>query len=135
MSGSEEAVEDFEPRPHKAVSFVVEREKESRNGMSRSCLRRCLATVEAGQEEAQKKNAVKRRKRRAGGGEKSGRKSLKKWLRASRRMQARMKMPSRPHKEQLGNVSSKIGTVRKSKVEKRRKMTTGEMGTDENAMG
>ena len=28
MSGSEEAVEDFESRPHKAVSFVVEREKE-----------------------------------------------------------------------------------------------------------
>ena len=28
VSGSEEAVEDFEPRPHKAVSFVVERDKE-----------------------------------------------------------------------------------------------------------
>ena len=57
-------VEDFESRPHKAVSFVVEREtKRYRNGMSRRCLRRCLATVEEGcQEEARGK-----RQRRRGG--------------------------------------------------------------------
>ena len=43
------AVEDFESRPHKAVSFLVGREKRRyRNGMSRSCQRRCLVTVEAG---------------------------------------------------------------------------------------
>ena len=35
-------------------------------------------------------------------------KSLKMWLRESRRRHARIKMPSRPHKEQLGKVSSKI---------------------------
>ena len=42
-----EVVEDFESRQHKAVPFVVERDK------GRRCLRRCLDTVEAGcQEEA-----------------------------------------------------------------------------------
>ena len=38
-------------------------------------------------------------------------------------------MPSRPHKEQLGKVSSKIGTLRKSKMKKRRKTKTGKEGT------
>ena len=38
-------VEDFESRPHEAVSFVVEGEKEIRNGTSRSCRRCCLVTV------------------------------------------------------------------------------------------
>ena len=56
---SQMEVEDFESRPHKAVSCSVERERdkeEFRNAMSKSCHRRCLVAVEAGcQEEAQKK--------------------------------------------------------------------------------
>ena len=58
-------VEDFESRPHKAVSFVVERERRYRNGMSRSWRRYFLVTVEEGCEGAvQRKEAEKRRKRR-----------------------------------------------------------------------
>ena len=54
-----EVVKDFELRRRKAVSCVVERR--CRNGLSRRCPRRCLATVEARcQEEAQKKKAEKK---------------------------------------------------------------------------
>ena len=53
-------VEDFESRPHKAVSFVVEREKELQE-WGRSCRRCCLVAVEEGcQEGAQKKKAEKK---------------------------------------------------------------------------
>ena len=71
--------------------------------MGRSCRRCSLVTVEEGcQGEAQGKKAdKKRRKKRTAERDKQGLKLLKKWLRASRRRQARMKMPSRPHKEQL----------------------------------
>ena len=62
---------------------------------------------------------------RAAEKEKPGRKSLKKWLRASRKRQARMMMPRRLHKEQLARGSSKIGTARKSKTKKKRKRMTG----------
>ena len=50
-------VEDFESRPPKAVSFFLSRETmRYRNGMSRSCRRCCLVTVEEGcQEETLKK--------------------------------------------------------------------------------
>ena len=61
------------------------------------------------QEEAQKKQVEKKRKKRRMEQEESGMKSLEKWFQASRRRQARMKMPSRQHKEQLGKVSSKAG--------------------------
>ena len=54
-----------------------------------------------------------------------GRKSLKKWLRASRKRQARRMTPRRLHEEQLGKGQSKIGTGRKSKAEKKRKRMTG----------
>ena len=59
-------VEDFESRPHKAVSFFGGKIKRRyRNGMSRSCRRCFLATVEEGrQEESKRKEAEKRRKRR-----------------------------------------------------------------------
>ena len=51
--------------PHKAVSFVVERDRKYRSGMSRRCVRRCLVTVEAGcQEGAQKKEAWKKKRQR-----------------------------------------------------------------------
>ena len=56
-------------------------------------------------------------------------KSLKKWLRVLSRTQARMMMPRRPHKEKLGKVSSKIGTVRKSKTKKRRERKIGKRKT------
>ena len=50
-------VEDFESRPHKAVSYVSREKRRCRNGMSRGCLRRCLAAVEGGcQEEAHERN-------------------------------------------------------------------------------
>ena len=79
-------VEDFGSRPHKAVSFVVERDKEVQEWNEQQ-MRRCLATVEAGcQEEAQKKEAEKkRRQRRNAERDKSGTKLFKKWLRASRK--------------------------------------------------
>ena len=44
-------------------------------------------------------------------------------------------MPSRPHQEQLGKVSSKIEAVRKSKMKKKRKLKAGKRGPDGNAMG
>ena len=57
-----EVVEDFESRPHKAESCVVEREKEMQEWKtSRSCQRCCLVTVdEVCHEEAQKKKAEKK---------------------------------------------------------------------------
>ena len=63
-----EVVEDFDSRPHKAVSFVVEREtRRYRHGLSRGCLRRCLAMVEAGcQEEFSGKEKRKRKMKKAG---------------------------------------------------------------------
>ena len=75
-------VEDFESRPHKAVSFVVERERRYRNGISKSCQRCCLGTVEEGcQEEVLKKQVKKkeRKKTRTAEKEESGMKSFKKW--------------------------------------------------------
>ena len=60
------------------------------------------------------------RKRRTVEKDNTGIKSLKKWLRASRRRQARMKMPRRPHKEQ----STKV-TARKSNTKKRKQRRTG----------
>ena len=69
-----------------------------RNGMSRRCPWRCLVTEDAyGAAWLKWKKAV-RKKREEEEKEESGMKSLKKWLRASWRRQARMKMPSRPHK-------------------------------------
>ena len=45
-------------------------------------------------------------------------KSRKKWLQASRRRQARLMVPRRPHKGQLGKVSCEAGIARKSKMKK-----------------
>ena len=53
--------------------------------------------------------------------EESERKSPKEWLRASRRRQARMMMPRRLRKEQLGKVSGETATAHKSEVKKRKK--------------
>ena len=39
-----EVAEDFESKPHKAVSFVIKEERRCRNGMSRSC-RRCFLVI------------------------------------------------------------------------------------------
>ena len=54
---------------------------------------------------------------------------FKKWLRASRRKQARKKNAKATAKEQLGKMSSKIVIARKSKLKKRRKKMTGERKT------
>ena len=54
-------------------------------------------------------------------------KSRKKWLQASRRRQARLMVPRRPHKDQLGKVSCEAGIARKSKMKNRR--NAGEKGT------
>ena len=60
-----EVVGDFECRPHKAVSFVVERGKESRSGKSKRCRRRFLATAEEDyQEEAGEKEEEKKTKKK-----------------------------------------------------------------------
>ena len=53
-------------------------------------------------------------------------KLLMKRLRASRRRQARMRMPRRLRNEQLDKASSKIGVARKSRMKKRRKRLIGE---------
>ena len=70
-----------------------------------------MATVEAGcQEEAQKKKAEKKRKRRRTiEKDNLGMKLPKKWLRALRRRQGRMKMPSQQYTKQLGKASSRVG--------------------------
>ena len=55
----------FESRPHKAVTFMVEkRKKEDRNGTSKNCRRRYLVTVEEDcQEEARKRKEGKKEKK------------------------------------------------------------------------
>ena len=59
-------VEDFESRPHKnSVIFWLIGKRRNRNGMSRSCQRCILATVEEGcQEEAKRKEAEKKKRKR-----------------------------------------------------------------------
>ena len=62
---SMEVVEDFESRPHKAVSFVVERVKKSRNGVNKKCLKHHQASVLGScQEEVKQKKAKKKRMKR-----------------------------------------------------------------------
>ena len=57
-------IEDFESRPHKAVTFVVERERKGRNGVSKNCRRRYLDVVEEDyQEEAQKRQVGKKERK------------------------------------------------------------------------
>ena len=56
-----QVIEDFESRPHKAVTFVVERRKA---GMERAkkCRRRCLDTAEEDyQEEARERKVGKKK--------------------------------------------------------------------------
>ena len=92
------AVEDFESRLHEAVSFVVERDNEIQEWKEQK-LPKVLPgyiggrlpgrrTEEAGgeEEEEKEKNGEGRIRRT----------SPKKWLRASRKRQARTKTPSRP---------------------------------------
>ena len=66
----------------------------------------CLVTLEAGyQKETREKQVEKKRRQRMNAErDKSDRKLLKKWLRASRKRQGRRWMTSRSHKEQLGKV-------------------------------
>ena len=52
-------IEDFESRPHKAVTFVVKRGKENRNGTSKNCRRRHGDTVEEGYQEKARKRKEK----------------------------------------------------------------------------
>ena len=98
--------------------------------MSRRCLRHCLVTVEAGcQEEVQQKAEKKRRQRRKeeretsleGNCSRSGCGHREKGKGADRCQADRTK-------NQLGKVSSKMGTVRKSKMEKRRKSEDWQKG-------
>ena len=68
-------VEDSKSRPHKAVSFVVERDKVIQEWKEQKLPKCCLVTVEEGcQEEALKKQVEKkkRRKRRRMEKEESG---------------------------------------------------------------
>ena len=57
-------MEDVESRPHKAVTFVVERGKERQEWNEQDCRRRYLDTVEEDdQEEAQKRKVGKKEKK------------------------------------------------------------------------
>ena len=58
-------IEDFESRPHKAVTFAVDRGKRrGRNGTSKNCRRRYHDIVEEGyQEEAWKRKVGKRERK------------------------------------------------------------------------
>ena len=76
-----EVVEDFESRPHKAVSFMVEREKEIREWNGEKMPKVLPGKRGMLQEEAQKRKAKQKgRQMRTGEREESGDKSLKKWL-------------------------------------------------------
>ena len=104
------------------------KEKKGDAGIERAEALPKVLTVEEGcQEEAQKKKAKKKgRWMRTVEKEDPGMKSLKKWLRASTRRQARsMMMPRRLRKELLGKVSGEAGTARKSKTMKRKKRNSG----------
>ena len=59
-----EVVENFESRPHKAVSFVVKREKVVQVGMSRSCRRCFQVTAEEGCQEGAPKREVEKKRRK-----------------------------------------------------------------------
>ena len=109
----------------KQCFFVIEREKEVQEWNEQKMLE-ALPGNSGGRlpgRSTKRKAERKESQMRAERKDKFGAKSLKKWLRASRRGQARMKMPSRPHKEQLGNMSSKVGTVLNSKTKRRKNMT------------
>ena len=79
------------------------------------------------QEGAQKRKAEKKgRQTRTVEKEESGVKSLKKWLQASRIIQACMMVLRDPYKDKLGKVSCEAEIVHKSKMKKRTK--AGEKG-------
>ena len=62
-----EVVEDFESRPHKAVTFLVERDTESRRAVTRKCHKRFQdSAVEGCQEESRWQKQKRRRGRRGG---------------------------------------------------------------------
>ena len=68
-----EVVEDFESRPHKAVTFLVERDTESRCAVTRKCRKRFQdSAVEGCQEEARWQKQKRRRGRRGRPGEEGG---------------------------------------------------------------
>ena len=83
-----EVVEDFESRPHKAVSFVVERAKRRQEWIEQK-LPKVLPGNSAGRLRGRNTNEAGRerrgRKRGKRGKATSGMKLLKKWWRASRR--------------------------------------------------
>ena len=59
-----EVVEDFESRPHRAVSFEVAREpRRCRNGTSESCRMCFLVTVEEGCQEGARTRAAETNER------------------------------------------------------------------------
>ena len=116
-------VEDFESRPHKAVSFVVERGREIQEWNEQKLPKvlpgysggRLLgtSTKEKGREEGEVE-------------EESGERRIRNEIaqevvvQALRRRQARLMVPRRPHKDQLGKVSCEAGILIKSKMKKRR---------------
>ena len=79
--------EDFESRPHTAVSFVVERENEIQEWNEQNVPKVLLGYRERRLPGRNTKEAVKKKER----------KSPTQWLKASKGRHARMKMPSRLH--------------------------------------
>ena len=91
----------------------LKEKRRCRNGTSRSCRRCCLVAVVEGCQEAQKNKAEKKRRQT----EDSGERRIRNEIAQARRRQARLMMPRRLHKEQMGEVLSRSGTARKLKNE------------------
>ena len=131
-------VEDFESRPHKAVSLVVEREKGD-TGMERAEAAKGATWLQlrkvARKKHRRKKAEKKRSQTRAEKKDKLGAKSPKKSLRAPRRERVHKKMPSRSHKEQLGKGSRKIGTAPNRKRRRRGRGRLARGGPDGSTVG
>ena len=92
-----EVMEDFESRPHNAVSFVVERNMEVQEWIEQK-MRKALPGHNGGRLSG--RSTDERDRQRAGSKKRnclrSGCEYLKKWLRISRRRLARLKMSGQP---------------------------------------
>ena len=117
-------VEDFESRPHKAVSFVVEREKEMQE-WSEQKLPKVLPGYSGGRFPARSAEERGREEEEPD----DGKKERKIRNEVTQEVGVRKKMPSQLHKEPSGKRLSNIGTARKSNTRKRRKRKTGKRRT------
>ena len=109
-------VENFESRPHNAVSFVVERDKEVQEWNEQK-LPGALPDYSGGR--------LPGRSTKEKGREEQDSREKQVRNEVDQEVVAGIKKKTRTHKEQLGKVSSRTGIARTLSTERRRRLWTG----------